>query len=275
MENLSRNRIKPRLTAIGGYAELLLEDLEPTNPRRGDVVEIQNAAGRAAALTRQLLAFSRKQFLAPQVLDLNSVVMSIDKLLQRLIGEDVDIVTILEPDLGCAKADPGQIEQVILNLAVNARDAMPQGGKLTIETANADIDECCAHQHFAVPAGSYVVLAVSDTGCGMDEATQSHLFEPFFTTKAVGVLEYTASQGMARRSRSTCRGSRRWSIERRHILLLLARAASQRPSCWWKMNRSCARWPSGWRRYASRYRYSTSRVTPMVRWCGTESWLRM
>ena len=186
MENLSRNRIKPRLTAIGGYAELLLEDLEPTNPRRGDAVEIQNAAGRAAALTRQLLAFSRKQFLAPQVLDLNSVVMSIDKLLQRLIGEDVDIVTILESDLGCAKADPGQIEQVILNLAVNARDAMPQGGKLTIETANADIDECCAHQHFAVPAGSYVVLAVSDTGCGMDEATQSHLFEPFFTTKEVG-----------------------------------------------------------------------------------------
>src|SRR6266498_2777584 len=186
MENLSRNRIKPRLTAIGGYAELLLEDLEPTNPRRGDVVEIQNAAGRAAALTRQLLAFSRKQFLAPQVLDLNSVVMSIDKLLQRLIGEDVDIVTILESDLGCAKADPGQIEQVILNLAVNARDAMPQGGKLTIETANADIAECCAHQHFAVPAGSYVVLAVSDTGCGMDEATQSHLFEPFFTTKEVG-----------------------------------------------------------------------------------------
>jgi two-component system cell cycle sensor histidine kinase/response regulator CckA len=174
------------LTAITGYAELLLSDLEPSNPHRCDVVEIKNAAGRAAALTRQLLAFSRKQLLAPQVLDLNRVVVSMDKLLQRLIGEDVDLITRLGPALGSVKADPGQIEQVILNLAVNARDAMPQGGKLTIETANADIDERYTRQHFAIPPGSYIVLTVSDTGCGMDEAIQSHLFEPFFTTKELG-----------------------------------------------------------------------------------------
>jgi len=174
------------LTAISGYAELLLSDLEPTNPRRGDVVEIHKAAARAATLTRQLLAFSRKQLLAPQVLDLNRVVVSMDKLLRRLIGEDVNLVTILGPALGSAKADPGQIEQVILNLALNARDAMPQGGKLTVETANAEIDEHASRQRFAISPGSYVVLAVHDTGCGMDAATQSHLFEPFFTTKEVG-----------------------------------------------------------------------------------------
>src|SRR6266498_5152746 len=186
MENLSRNRIKPRLTAIGGYAELLLEDLEPTNPRRGDVVEIKNAAGRAAALTRQLLAFSRKQLLAPQVLDLNKVVVSMDKLLRRLIGEDVDLVTILGPELGRVKADPGQIEQVIMNLAVNARDAMTEGGKLTIETVNVSLDAEYSGQHASAVPGPYVMLVVTDTGVGMSEATQKRIFEPFFTTKELG-----------------------------------------------------------------------------------------
>jgi two-component system cell cycle sensor histidine kinase/response regulator CckA len=174
------------LTAITGYAELLLGDLDQVDPRRGDVAEIQKAADRAATLTRQLLAFSRKQILAPQVLDLNTVVASMDKLLQRLIGEDIDMVTILDPALGRVKADPGQFEQVIMNLAVNARDAMPQGGKLTIEMANVDLDVQYTRQHLAVPPGSYVMLAVSDTGCGMDPETQSHLFEPFFTTKDAG-----------------------------------------------------------------------------------------
>jgi two-component system cell cycle sensor histidine kinase/response regulator CckA len=174
------------LTAITGYAELLLGDLDQVDPRRDDVAEIQKAADRAATLTRQLLAFSRKQILAPQVLDLNTVVASMDKLLQRLIGEDIDLVTILDPALGHVKADPGQFEQVIMNLAVNARDAMPQGGKLTIEMANADLDVQYTRQHLAVPPGSYVMLAVSDTGCGMDAETQSHLFEPFFTTKDAG-----------------------------------------------------------------------------------------
>ncbi len=174
------------LTAITGYAELLLGDLDQGDSRRDDVAEIQKAADRAATLTRQLLAFSRKQILAPQVLDLNTVVASMDKLLQRLIGEDIDLVTILDPALGRVKADPGQFEQVVMNLAVNARDAMPQGGKLTIEMANADLDVQYTRQHLAVPLGSYVMLAVSDTGCGMDAETQSHLFEPFFTTKEAG-----------------------------------------------------------------------------------------
>jgi two-component system cell cycle sensor histidine kinase/response regulator CckA len=173
------------LTVIAGYADLLLSDLEG-DPRRGDIAEIQKAADRAAALTRQLLSFSRKQILAPRVLDLNTAVASMDKLLQRLIGEDIDLVTILAPALGHVKADPGQFEQVIMNLAVNARDAMPQGGKLTIETANADLDAEYDRQHLAVSPGSYVMLAVSDTGCGMDRETQSHLFEPFFTTKDQG-----------------------------------------------------------------------------------------
>jgi PAS domain S-box-containing protein len=174
------------LTAIIGYSELLLGELNPYDPRRGDVEEINKAADRAAVLTRQLLAFSRKQVLQPQVLDLNTTVSNMEKMLRRLIGEDIDLVTILDPALGQVKADPGQIDQVLMNLAVNARDAMPRGGKLTIETMNAYLDENYARQHVDVQPGSYVMLAVSDTGLGMDEETLSHLFEPFFTTKDVG-----------------------------------------------------------------------------------------
>jgi CheY-like chemotaxis protein len=148
------------------------------------VEEIRKAAERATALTRQLLAFGRRQVLQPQVLDLNEVVANMDRMLQRLIGEDIHLLTVLDAELWPVKVDPGQIEQVIMNLAVNARDAMPGGGKLTIETANVVLDEKYARRHVSVKPGPCVMLAVTDNGCGMDKETQSHLFEPFFTTKA-------------------------------------------------------------------------------------------
>jgi two-component system cell cycle sensor histidine kinase/response regulator CckA len=173
------------LTAILGTADLLLDTME-RQQERDDVEEIRKAAKRAAELTHQLLAFSRKQVLAPQVLDLNALVRNLDKLLQRLIGEDVALRTVLASELGAVRADPGQLEQVIVNLVVNARDAMPEGGQLTIETANAELDDAYAEAHFPAQPGSYVLLAVSDTGKGMDAATRSHIFEPFFTTKEPG-----------------------------------------------------------------------------------------
>jgi PAS domain S-box-containing protein len=173
------------LTAILGSAELLLETMAQEQ-ERDDVEEIRKAAKRAADLTRQLLAFSRQQVLAPQVLDLNALVVNLEKLLRRLIGEDVELRTALAPDLGSVKADPGQMEQVIANLVVNARDAMPEGGRLTVETANAELDKDNAEQHFPAPPGSYVLLAVSDTGTGMDPETKSRIFEPFYTTKEKG-----------------------------------------------------------------------------------------
>jgi len=175
------------LTVITGYSKLLLQrDLDDHDPRRKYVVEIDKAGERAAALTHQLLAFSRKQVLQPEVLDLNVVIAEMDKMLQRLIGEDINLVTVPGKGLGWVKADPGQMEQVIVNLAVNARDAMPLGGKLTIETANVELDERYAHQRAEVTSGPYVMLAVSDTGMGIDEETLSHIFEPFFTTKEQG-----------------------------------------------------------------------------------------
>jgi two-component system cell cycle sensor histidine kinase/response regulator CckA len=174
------------LTAIGGYTDLLLADLPLDDPRRQDVDEIHRAADRAAALTQQLLAFSRRQVLQPKVIDLNALVSNVEKLLGRLIGEDVQLATALAHDVGRVRADPGQLEQVIVNLAVNARDAMPAGGKLTIETRNVDLDAAYAAEHRTVVPGPYVVIAVSDTGTGMSTETQSHIFEPFFTTKEVG-----------------------------------------------------------------------------------------
>ncbi len=174
------------LTAIFGYSDLLGEELPPDHPGREDLQEIRTAATRAAALTRQLLAFSRQQVLAPVVLSLNDVVENIEKMLHRLLGEDIALEIHLAPDLGNVKADAGQLEQVIMNLAVNARDAMPTGGKLTIETADSDLDAGYAEQHQPVIPGRYTMLAVSDTGTGMDETTKAKIFEPFFTTKEPG-----------------------------------------------------------------------------------------
>ena len=174
------------LTIINGYSEMVLERLHPSDPLRGHIEEIKKAGDRAASLTRQLLAFSRQQVLAPRVLDLNALVADVEKMLRRLIGEDIDLVMVPGSALGRVKADPGQIEQILMNLAVNARDAMPEGGKLVIETANVELDDAYAHRHAVVTPGRYVMLAVSDTGIGMDAETQAHIFEPFFTTKEKG-----------------------------------------------------------------------------------------
>src|SRR5258708_6548679 len=173
------------LMVISGYCEVLLERIGSDVTLRGSVQEIANAAERATSLTRQLLAFSRKQMLAPKVLDLNALVKENLKMLTRMIGEDIDLVMRAGAEIGAVKADPGQIDQVIMNLAVNARDAMPHGGKLTIETADVTCDEEYARSHPALTRGEYVMLAISDTGVGMDAATQLHIFEPFFTTKGV------------------------------------------------------------------------------------------
>src|SRR6266436_5304656 len=174
------------LTVITSYSALLLEDLAADDPKRDDVDQIRKAAEGAAALTRQLLAFSRQQVLQPKALDLKATVAGTDKLLKRLIVEDIQLTTVLAPDLGVVKADPGQIEQIIINLAVNARDAMPTGGRLTIEAANVDMDEAYVRGHAPASPGRYVMLAISDTGIGMDEQTKARIFEPFFTTKEVG-----------------------------------------------------------------------------------------
>ncbi len=174
------------LTAIMGYAELAAGRLKPEDPTRSELSEIDKASRRAAELTGQLLAFSRKQVLQPRVVSLNQVVSDMDKMLRRVIGEDVDLVTSLKEPLGSVKADTGQLGQVLLNLAINSRDAMPNGGKLTIETSDVELDETYSAFHFDVPPGRYLLLAVSDTGTGMDAKTLSHIFEPFFTTKGVG-----------------------------------------------------------------------------------------
>jgi PAS domain S-box-containing protein len=174
------------LMVIQGYADLLTERLADGDPLRRNAEQIQTASQRATSLTRQLLAFSRKQMLAPKVLNVQSVVAEMEKILRRLIGEDIQLETSSAPDLGLIKADRSQIEQVILNLAVNARDAMPEGGRLTIETANVELDKAAAHPPAVLSPGKYVMLAVTDNGCGMDAETQAHIFEPFFTTKEKG-----------------------------------------------------------------------------------------
>jgi two-component system cell cycle sensor histidine kinase/response regulator CckA len=174
------------LTAITGYAEMARDSLPPADPAYADLAELLKASDRATSLTRQLLAFARKQIIEPRVLNLNDLILDMDRLLRRLIGEDIELVTLPAADLDWVKVDPGQIEQVIVNLAINARDAMPDGGKLTIETQNTMLDDAYARQHMGATSGSYVLLAVSDTGVGMDAETQAHLFEPFFTTKEPG-----------------------------------------------------------------------------------------
>jgi two-component system, cell cycle sensor histidine kinase and response regulator CckA len=174
------------LSVILCYSELVLSDLKPNDPMRADLDEIRSAAKRASELTRQLLMFSRQQVLEPKVLDLNKVLVGMDRMLQRLLGADVDLVSLPAQNLGRVRVDPSSIEQVIVNLAVNARDAMPHGGKLTMETGNVVVDEEYARLHLGVAPGAYVMLAVTDTGKGIDKATQARIFEPFFTTKEKG-----------------------------------------------------------------------------------------
>jgi PAS domain S-box-containing protein len=174
------------LTVITSYSSMALEAVDVSSPLKTDIEEIRDAATRAAELTRQLLAFSRKQVLQPKPVDLNEIVGRIDKMLARLIGEDIVLVSSCSPDLDLVSADPGQIEQVLMNLAVNARDAMPRGGRLTIETTRVELSEHDAGRHLGTPPGRYVMLAVSDTGTGMSRETMSRAFEPFFTTKEPG-----------------------------------------------------------------------------------------
>jgi two-component system cell cycle sensor histidine kinase/response regulator CckA len=174
------------LTAIIGYSQLLLSRLNEDDPMRMEIVEIEKSGRRAASLTSQLLAFSRKQVIQPRVLDLNSVISDLDKMLRRVIGEDIDLINVLNRTLAPVKMDPGQVEQIIMNLAVNGRDAMPRGGRLIIETRNVEFDEHFTESEVLIPPGSYVLLSVSDTGCGMDIETQARIFEPFFTTKPAG-----------------------------------------------------------------------------------------
>ena len=174
------------LTVILGYTDISKRTLKEGDPLLRNLEEIGKASERAASLTRQLLAFSRKQVMQPKVFDLNTVVSDLKKMLRRMIGEDIELRVISEADLGNIKADPVQLEQVIMNLVVNARDAMPRGGKLSIETSNVYLDESYAREHVSVDPGEYVMLAISDTGCGMNEETRQRIFEPFFTTKESG-----------------------------------------------------------------------------------------
>jgi PAS domain S-box-containing protein len=173
------------ITVISGYGQILLDAVADIPPLKDAAQEVLKASERAAALASQLLAFSRRQVIQPQVLNINEVISNLQRMLGRLIGEDIELKTILSPDLGLIRADPGQLEQVIINLALNSRDAMPEGGCLTIETANVKLEEAPARSH-ALPPGLYTVMAVSDTGCGMTAEVQSHMFEPFYTTKERG-----------------------------------------------------------------------------------------
>jgi two-component system, cell cycle sensor histidine kinase and response regulator CckA len=174
------------LTAIVGYTDLLAAEFGAGSRQHEDLEEIRKAARRAAALTRQLLSFSRKQVLEPRIIDVNGVVLNLDKMLRSLISENIELRLQLADDLEAARVDPNQLEQVIMNLAINARDAMPGGGTLTVETANATLDEDYAARHVSVIPGDYVMLAVTDTGCGMTDQTKARIFEPFFTTKPIG-----------------------------------------------------------------------------------------
>ncbi|HHE47119.1 MAG TPA: response regulator, partial [Bacteroidetes bacterium] len=174
------------LTVISGHTEMAMMDLDPQDPLRNDLQEVQKASVRAADLTRQLLAFSRKQTLQPKILNLNDVITNLDKMLRRVIGEDIDLKIISGEDLWNVEADPGQIEQIIINLAVNARDAMPDGGQMVIETQNVELDEEYAKTHADVVPGPHVMLAISDTGCGMTDEVRMQIFDPFYTTKEEG-----------------------------------------------------------------------------------------
>ena len=194
------------LSVILSYSTILITDLRPNDPVAEDIDEIRKAAVRAADLTRQLLMFSRQQVIEPKVLDLNELLPGMDKMLRRILGEDIDLVSTLAPRLGRIRADPSNVEQVIMNLVVNARDAMPTGGHLTIETGNVDLDADYAREHVGCTPGPHVMLAVTDTGIGMDQETQTLIFDPFFTTKGPGVgtgLGLSIVYGIAKQSGGT------------------------------------------------------------------------
>ena len=174
------------LTAILGHSEMLIRQLSVDNPCRNNAEQIEKCAQMAATLTKQLLTYSRKQVIALRVLELNAAILNIESILRRFIGRDIEFCTVLNPDAGHINADPGQIEQILINLIVNARDAMPQGGKLTIMTANISLDENQVKKFHDIRAGDYVTLAIEDTGTGMTDEVKTHLFEPFFTTKRHG-----------------------------------------------------------------------------------------
>jgi signal transduction histidine kinase/CheY-like chemotaxis protein len=191
------------LSVIMGFTGFAIDSLREADPLRADLMEAQNAAERAAELTSQLLAFSSKQVLEPEVINPNEIVLRMQRMLRRLLGEDIELAVGIARSVGSIKADAGQIEQVIMNLAVNARDAMPQGGKLVIETANVALDEEAARGREGIEPGRYVKIAVSDTGCGMDAATKERVFEPFFTTKEMGKgtgLGLATAYGIVRQS---------------------------------------------------------------------------
>jgi len=171
------------MTAVIGYAEMSMFRIAPNDPVRDNLSQIKSAGEKAGILTRQLLAFSRKQVLQPVVLNLNSVVKDIERMLGRIISEDIELITAVEDDLWNIDADPGQIEQVLMNLVLNSRDAMPDGGTIVVETSNVELDGNYARFHLDANPGQYAVLAISDTGVGMDEETRAHIFEPFYTTK--------------------------------------------------------------------------------------------
>jgi signal transduction histidine kinase/ActR/RegA family two-component response regulator len=192
------------LTVITGYCQMLLDRLEPSDTAYEDMQQVLRAADRATTLTKQLLAFSRKQIVQPKVIDLHGLLHEMDHILKRLLGEDIELHVEAAPNLGKVRVDPGQLEQVIINLAVNSRDAMPKGGKLIIELRNADIDPQFVARHLAVEPGPYVLLAVTDTGIGIPPDVQQHLFEPFFTTKEKGRgtgLGLSTSYGIVKQNR--------------------------------------------------------------------------
>jgi signal transduction histidine kinase len=223
------------LTAIIGYTDLLISRFAAGDPIRADLEEVGKAAGRAAALTRQLLAFSRRQTLQPRVLNLNSVIAGMERMLRRLVGDEIDLLIELDPDVGNVRADPVQIERVIMNLVVNASDAMPGGGKLTIETANVELGRAYLRHQVDLQPGLYVMLAVRDTGIGMDEETLSHLFEPFFTTKGIGKgtgLGLATAYGIVRQSGGNIRAASelgRGSSFRVYLPRIMETAELQRP----------------------------------------------
>ncbi len=197
---------------------------------------------RASSLTRQLLAFGRKQVLHPRQLNLNDVVTQMASLLPPVLGVDIDLVLDLDPELGAVKADSSQLEQIIMNLVFNARDALPKGGALTIRTQNTYLDETWIVSHPEVRSGRHVMLTVSDTGCGMDRETQSHIFEPFFTTKdrrVEGASRFPASLARAQLYRSTCRVLRELRKCWRCHEYCLDRSRASRPSWWWKTTMRC------------------------------------